>query len=141
MMDIIKKLKDLNPLKHIFNRNKGPNKAAFDAYYNAASRGNMQALQAFIKKYPKQFDDGNEAGVTALMFAAEGGQLQATEFLIVSGANIFKQDNNGLTALHHAMGAGTDEATEVAHYISRILIELKKQELLQKIGQPGPDSP
>ncbi|XP_061137474.1 BAR_ACAPs and ArfGap_ACAP domain-containing protein [Syngnathus typhle] len=75
--------------------------------YRAAVAGDLVALVAALAQgAPVNGSLGQEEGRTALIGAAQGGSLLASEFLLQNGANVNHRDRRGQGALHAAATAG-----------------------------------
>ncbi|XP_077422100.1 arf-GAP with coiled-coil, ANK repeat and PH domain-containing protein 2 [Vanacampus margaritifer] len=75
--------------------------------YKAAVAGDMVALvTALAQGAAVNGSVAQEEGRTALIGAAQGGSLLASEFLLQNGANINHRDRRGQGALHAAATAG-----------------------------------
>ncbi|XP_051933451.1 BAR_ACAPs and ArfGap_ACAP domain-containing protein isoform X1 [Hippocampus zosterae] len=75
--------------------------------YRAAVAGDLVALvTALAQGAPVNGSLAQEEGRTALIGAAQGGSLLASEFLLLNGANINHRDLRGQGALHAAATAG-----------------------------------
>lgn len=84
--------------------------------HEAASTGNLAALQAFLLKSPALAAAKDSTGRTPLHAAAGAGRDTVVAFLLSAGASAEEADNTGATALHLAAASGHDEA-------ARLLIE------------------
>jgi ankyrin repeat protein len=71
----------------------------------AAGLGRRQVLEVLIEK-GAEINTANQDGVTALMFAANGGHLEETKLLLEKGADANARRKDGATALVGAIGGG-----------------------------------
>lgn len=79
--------------------------AAGERLLGAAASGDVAALRRELHAgTPLTFAD--DSGMCALHYAAEHGQLEATEALLALGAEVDAVGSKGRTALHHAAAAG-----------------------------------
>jgi ankyrin repeat protein len=91
--------------------------------FDAASRGNMEKLNALLKVNPDLPVIKNSDGLTPLHWAAIGGRKDLAEWLLANNANVNEKDNLGRTPLYYA-----------AFYDRKDVAEL----LRQRGGQPLP---
>ncbi|MGL4647666.1 MAG: ankyrin repeat domain-containing protein [Mycoplasmoidaceae bacterium] len=78
-----------------------------------AKIGKTEALYKLMKKDPSVINETTCNGRTALMFAAQFGNINCLNLLIVGGAHLDAQDEHGATALMLAAYFGQDEAVKV----------------------------
>jgi ankyrin repeat protein len=89
----------------------GPSVSALPVWpvHHAAENGDTRNLANLLKTHPEWLDQEDEEGETALLEAAEEGQLEAVELLLKLGADINHQDQEGETALMEAAEEGKIE--------------------------------
>lgn len=76
-----------------------PSKEDRRSFNLAASEGDLDAINAYLDKYPPECVDLQDlGGTTALMYAAMTGKGDAVNLLIRRGANIDLKDHDGLDA-------------------------------------------
>ena len=78
-----------------------------------AKIGRTKALYDLIKRNPSMINQATSNGRTALMFAAQFGNINCMNLLITAGAKINAQDEYGATALMLSSFFGQDEAVNV----------------------------
>lgn len=93
-----------------------PEKAEIARYFHAATIGNVQEVQGFIRDYPDLLENNSSpTGATAIILAAKAGKLEVVEALAALGANLNAGDNGDQSAIFYAAANG-----EVA--VARFLI-------------------
>jgi len=83
--------------------------ADFEAFYDAATMGNRNAVEAMLTKYPKLVQTCDASGFTALHGVAGQDEPELAEFLIDRGADVSAQNDMGMTPLHIAQYASIVE--------------------------------
>lgn len=78
-----------------------------------AKIGRTKALYELIKRDPSMINQTTSNGRTALMFAAQFGNINCLNLLITAGAKINAKDEYGATALMLASFFGQDEAVKI----------------------------
>ena len=74
-----------------------------EALRAAAAAGLMAPLKALLGRSEEvAVDAKSNEGVTALMFAAQGGHAAAIAALLAAGAEVYAKRNDGMTALMYA---------------------------------------
>ncbi|KAK3270123.1 hypothetical protein CYMTET_21463 [Cymbomonas tetramitiformis] len=89
---------------------KGPKKAPI---FEAAERGDLQALIECLKEDASSRDSRNRDGWTPLHQAAYSGQQKIVSALIKAGAKINDKDNDGDTPLHYASAQNQSDCITV----------------------------
>jgi len=84
-----------------------------DGLILAAARGRLPFVRTILST-GIPVDATNEVGHTALMAAARNGQLEVMQFLLQSGADARRHNNDGFTPLHCAVGAPADWPADAA---------------------------
>lgn len=74
-----------------------------------------------------EVDARTRSGVTALMYAAKGGQIQTMQWLWEHGAQVTAADVGGMTAAHYAAQSDCPDALE-------LLMTLHMEDLVRKAG-------
>ena len=90
-------------------------KTRSDTLWTAVQSGNTKAVERHLANGAGP-DQPDSVGLTALMWAALLGQVDAANILIDGGADVQVADNDGYTALHNAAFMGKTK-------IARVLIE------------------
>jgi ankyrin repeat protein len=72
----------------------------------AVGAGNLEALQLVLIRYPQQVGTPNNAGMTPLLNATRGGNIELIKALLLAGANVDDQDREGSSALLLAAAYG-----------------------------------
>ncbi|MCK4292302.1 MAG: ankyrin repeat domain-containing protein, partial [Planctomycetes bacterium] len=86
------------------------------SFHMAAFMGDLSRVKEFVEK-GTEVDTKDEAGWTALFWAASAGREGVAEFLIDNNADISANDGSGQSLLHQAAQAHTD-----AHKLVELLI-------------------
>ncbi|KAM7079296.1 kinase D-interacting substrate of 220 kDa isoform 3-T4 [Molossus nigricans] len=92
---------------------------------NYVEEENIPALKALLEKC-KDVDERNECGQTALMIAAEQGNLEIVTELIRSGANCHLEDLDNWTAL---ISASKEGHTHVVEELLRCGVDLEHRDM------------
>lgn len=69
---------------------------------NAIIRGDLPTAKRLIDRHGAQVNSENNAGISSLQLAIVNQHSKLAEYLIQKGADIFKRDSKGWTALHDA---------------------------------------
>ncbi len=69
---------------------------------NAITRGELPTAKRLIDRHGAQVNSENSAGISSLQLAIVNQHSKLAEYLIQKGADIFKRDSRGWTALHDA---------------------------------------
>lgn len=86
--------------------------------FEAAAAGKFDAVAHLVATYPNTLDDYADDGFTALGLACYFGQFDVARYLVLKGANVNLQSNNGFNVFPiHSAAAGN--YTDIA----RMLIE------------------
>lgn len=98
--------------------------------FEAAAAGKFDTVAHLVATYPNTLDDYADDGFTALGLACYFGQFDVARYLVLKGANVNLQSNNGFNVFPiHSAAAGN--YTEIA----RMLIENgAKVNVIQQAG-------
>jgi ankyrin repeat protein len=86
------------------------NKDGKTALHLASLNGNVKAADLIIGKSGNIANEQDNAGKTALFYAAKKGHTGMCKFLVSKGADPKIKDNDGKTALDEAEGHGETKA-------------------------------
>lgn len=81
--------------------------------HQAATRGDLQSVDALISANPDMVFSIDNEGDTALHCAAFAGKREVAELLLARNAQIDAKDSDGLTALHAAVRNGHQNVVEL----------------------------
>jgi hypothetical protein len=81
-------------------------------YTSAAFKGDFEAVQAFIQKYPDEIDAKPFSGRTALMYAAERHK-DIAKFLIQNNADVNALNEDGVSVLMVAITCGKEDIVQL----------------------------
>lgn len=111
-----------------------------DAFMNAAARGNMDDVAAFIAAYPAFPGFRDSKGQTALMHAAMLGDTSIVRLLLERGARLDDVDFGGRTAMAFAVKekAHPDTISLLQQWpdIARQRVVTEKLKSLRPAGSP-----
>lgn len=79
--------------------------AEFEAFYDAATMGDRERIEAMLAKTPELIRACDEMGFTALHGVAGQDEPELAELLIKSGADVSAKNDLGMTPLHIAQYA------------------------------------
>jgi len=79
-------------------------------YYRAAHLGDLPALKPILEN--GGVDQPDDAGLTALFYAAAAGQVEAVDFLLTHGADPLMKEPSGLAPIHIAAKNGHEAVLE-----------------------------
>jgi ankyrin repeat protein len=97
----------------------------------AVGARNQEALQLVLTRYPQQVGTPNNAGMTPLLKASIGGNVELVKALLLAGANIDDQDTEGSTALLLAAAYGRyDIVSLLVQSIQHIIIDKANLDIL-----------
>jgi len=103
-----------NALKESFN---APSQYQVEAFMQAAARGDISGVTAFLEKYASAIDARDDFNRSALLWASACGQREAAALLIDRGADINLQEkltnDADFTALMHAAYQGHADVVEL----------------------------
>ena len=74
----------------------------FEAFYDAATMGDRDAVEAMLTKHPRLVRASDENGFTALHGLAGQDEPELAELLIDRGADVSAKNDMGMTPLHCA---------------------------------------
>ena len=103
----------------------------------AAKRGNLDQLRTLLKQPGVDIDQvDTRSGSTAMMFAAQAGNLDVVEFLLASGVDVnFKNQKNENTALIFAAEAGKLDVLNVLLKRPGVLLEQTNDDGWNALGR------
>lgn len=78
----------------------------------AAFRGDLWQLRKLLQEHPNALSVGTETGERPLHLAAYSGNLEAVEFLVKRGADVFARNDFEDTCLHFAAWGGSEAVVE-----------------------------
>ena len=81
--------------------------------HEAAERGDIKKLKAFLDSDPKVIEASDADGWTPLAHAARFGQVETVKFLLSRKANVNARDRQGYTPLHQAASYGLEDVVQV----------------------------
>jgi ankyrin repeat protein len=79
--------------------------ATFEAFYDAATMGDLKTVKAMIAKNPQLVRASDDMGFTALHGVAGQDEPELAELLIASGADVAAKNDMRTTPLHIAQYA------------------------------------
>lgn len=85
------------------------------ACHLAAQEGNLEALSVLSTTHNKSASFTSlkaDDGATALLYAAESGNVEAMTLLLSAGSDLTETDSDGCTSLHYASKSGSLEAVK-----------------------------
>lgn len=86
--------------------------AEMTVLHYAAETGNLDLVQWLIKNKLIELNRTNVCGMSALECAAASGQLPIVQYLVNQGANLFENEFNFKTSIHHAAENGHTDVVE-----------------------------
>jgi ankyrin repeat protein len=103
-------------LKELMKSKADPNATdsefGFDAFMHACKGGSIDAI-AFLGPYTSEERVDKAHGWSALHIAAMNGHMQAVQWLLAKGWNVWKKDQVGWTAMHWASRGGFSQVVQV----------------------------
>ncbi|VDK19591.1 unnamed protein product [Anisakis simplex] len=81
-------------------------------WFSAVSMGNLSKVSEMLKANNELLVERDENQVTAMHHAADRGNVQMIECLLLAGADISIQDYDGQTPLHYAVSCSHRDAVE-----------------------------
>lgn len=79
----------------------------------AIEKDDIEAVQLLLKHKDLAINAPGEYGYTPLMVASQNGLKEIAQLLLDNRANVNNQDNNGSTALHHAVTIKDEQIVKI----------------------------